>query len=71
MIFRTYPKPKGLFASLERLTGGLDASLALFGRIQALMDLPALQALQQEVSSLPQGGPGGAVRLQAGPLPRP
>jgi protease-4 len=71
MVFRTYPKPKGLFATLERLTGGLDASLALFGRIQALMNLPALQALEQGAASLPQGGPAGAVRLQAGPLPRP
>ena len=71
MVFRTYPKPRGLFASLERFTGGLDASLSLFGRVESLMNLPALQALQQGVSSLPQGGAGSGVRLQSGPLPRP
>jgi protease IV len=71
VVFRTFPKPTGLFAALERYTGGLDASLALFGRIESLMNLPALQALQEGVSSLPQGGPGSGVSLKAGPLPRP
>lgn len=71
IAFRTYPRPKGLLASLERFTGGLDASVSLLGRIQALLNLPALQAVQQGVASMPQGGADSGLRLQAGALPRP
>ena len=70
MIFRTYPRPAGFWGSLTRLSGGLDASLHLFGRIESLMNLPAAQVLQEGLTSLPQGGPGSGVSLQAGPLPR-
>ena len=70
MVFRTYPRPTGLWGSLARLSGGLDASLNLFGRIETLLNLPAAQVLQEGIKSLPQGGPGSGVSLQAGPLPR-
>jgi protease-4 len=71
MAFRTYPRPTGLWGSLERLSGGLDASVHLFGRIEALMNLPGVQALETGVTSMPQGGAGSGVRLEAGPLPKP
>ena len=69
MSFRTYPRPTGFWGRLESLSGGLDASIGLFGRIESLMNLPAAQALQQGLSSLPP--PGSGVSLQAGNLPRP
>ena len=71
MTFRVYPRRTGLLARLGMLSDGLDASLGLFGRIESLLNLPALQALLGEVSSLPQGGPGGSLQLRATHLPRP
>lgn len=71
MVFRVYPRPTGLLARLGALSGGLDASLALFGRIESLLNFPALQAVLGGVSELPQGGPGGSLQLRASHLPRP
>ena len=71
MTFRIYPRRTGLLARLGMLSDGLDASLGLFGRIESLLNLPALQALLGEVSSLPQGGPGSSLQLRATHLPRP
>jgi protease-4 len=71
MVFRVYPRPTGLLARLGALSGGLDASLALFGRIESLLNLPALQAVLSGVSELPQGGPGSSLQLRASHLPRP
>jgi len=71
MTFRVYPRPTGLWARLEQLSGGMDASLGTFGRIESLLNLPAIQALLGEVSSLPQGGPGGTMQLKAAHVPRP
>jgi protease-4 len=71
MVFRVYPRPTGLLARLGALSGGLDASLALFGRIESLLNLPALQAVLGGVSELPQGGPGSSLQLRASHLPRP
>jgi protease-4 len=71
MVFKTYPKPTGLWARLSGAMGGFEASLGLFGRIESLMNLPALQALLEGVSSLPQGGPGGGVQMRATHLPQP
>ena len=71
MTFRVYPRRTGLLARLGMLSDGLDASLGLFGRIESLLNLPALQALLGEVSSLPQGGPGSSLQLRAMHLPRP
>jgi protease-4 len=71
MVFRIYPRRTGLLARLGALSGGLDASLAMSGRIESLLNLPVLQALLGEVSSLPQGGPGSSLQLRATHLPRP
>jgi protease-4 len=71
MVFKIYPKPTGLLGRLSGAFGGLEASLGIFGRIESLLNLPALQTLLQGVSSLPQGGPGGAVQLRATHLPQP
>ena len=71
MTFRVYPRRRGFLARLGTLSDGLDASLTLFGRIESLLNLPALQALLGQVSELPQGGPGGALQLRAAHLPRP
>jgi len=71
MVFRVYPRPTGLLARLGALSDGLEASLGLMGRIESILNLPALQALIGQVSSLPQGGPGSTLQLKAANLPRP
>ena len=71
MVFRIYPRPSGILARLEALSGGLDASLGVLGRIESVLNLPALQAVLGQVSALPQGGPGGTIQLKAANLPRP
>jgi protease-4 len=71
MIFRVYPRPTGLLARLGALSDGWEASLGLMGRIESILNLPALQALIGQVSSLPQGGPGSTMQLKAVNLPRP
>ena len=71
MAFMVYPAPTGLLQGLSRLAGGVNASWTVLGRVEALMNLPALQALSQGAESLPPAGPGGAMQLKAGQLPRP
>jgi len=71
MAFKIYPRPNGLVQSLSQWLGGMDASLVILGRVQALLNLPALQALEQGAESLPSAAPGGAVQLKAAQLPRP
>jgi protease-4 len=71
MVFKVYPKPTGLLGRLFGTFGGLEASLGLFGRIESLLNLPALQAVLEGVSSLPPSGPGGALQLRATHIPRP
>jgi protease-4 len=71
MIFRVYPRPTGLLARLGTLSGGLNASLGVLGRIEALLNLPALQAVVGQVQELPTGAPGETLQLKASPLPRP
>jgi protease IV len=71
MAFRIYPRPSGILARLASLSGGLDASIGVMGRIESLLNLPVLQAVLGQVSSLPQGGPGGSLQLKAAHLPQP
>ena len=69
MVFRVYPRPTGILGRLGALSGGLDASLGVLGRIESLLNLPALQAVLGQVSSLPQGGPGASGAAGAAHLP--
>jgi len=71
MVFRIYPRPTGLLGKLSALSGGLDASLGLFGRIESLLNLPAAQVMLQGVADLPGQTPGGTLQLKAANLPRP
>jgi protease-4 len=71
MIFRIYPRPTGLLGKLQEMSGGLDASLGVLGRVESVLDLPPLRAILSQASSLPSGGPGEAIQLRAGNLPRP
>jgi protease-4 len=71
MVFRIYPKPKGLLAKLSSLSGGLEASLGLFGRIESLLNLPIAQALMAGAAEVPGQTPGGMLQLKAAHLPRP
>ena len=71
MVFRVYPRPTGILARLGALSGGLEASLGVLGRVESLLNLPVLQGVLGEVSSLPQGGPGSTLQLKATHLPQP
>jgi len=71
MNFRIYPRPTGLLGRLQEMSGGLDASVGVLGRVESLLDLPPLRAILSQASSLPSGGPGEAIQLRAGNLPRP
>ena len=71
MQFRVYPRPVGLLSRLGVLSNDMDAGLGILGRIESLLSLPALQGLMNQVSSLPQGGPGGTIQLRAANLPQP
>ncbi|HUE65505.1 MAG TPA: signal peptide peptidase SppA [Rhizomicrobium sp.] len=71
MIFRIYPRPTGILGRLEEMSGGLDASLGMLGRVESLLDLPPLRAILTQASSMPAGGPGETIQLKAGNLPRP
>lgn len=71
MVFKTYPRPTGLLQSLSQWLGGMDASWSILGRIESLMNLPALQAVIQGAESLPSGAPGSAIQLRVPQVPRP
>lgn len=71
MVFRIYPRPTGLLGRLSNLSGGLDASLGLLGRIESLLNLPVAQAVLAGAADLPDGTPGSAIQLKAAHLPRP
>jgi protease-4 len=71
MVFKVYPRPTGFLQGLSRLAGGLDASWSILGRVEALLNLPGVQALETGAESLPSGAPGSALQLRAGQLPRP
>ena len=71
MAFKIYPRRTGLLGSLSRLMGGLDASFGLLGRIESLLNLPALQVLLGGISDLPAGDSGGGISLKAVGLPKP
>jgi protease-4 len=71
MVFRIYPRPTGLLGKLSALSGGLDASLGVFGRIESLLNLPAAQAMLEGVADLPGQTPGSTIQLKAAHLPRP
>lgn len=71
MTFSIYPRPAGLLSRLGVLSNGLEASLGVVGRVESLLNLPALQAILGQVSSLPDGSPGSALQLKAAHLPRP
>jgi protease-4 len=71
MVFSVYPRPTGLLGRLGALSGGLEASLAMMGRVESILNLPALQAVLGPVAELPDGSPGSAIRLKAAHLPRP
>jgi len=71
MVFKTYPRRTGVLGSLSRLMGDMDASLGLLGRIESLLNMPALQALLGGISDLPAGGAQGGISLKAAQLPEP
>jgi protease IV len=66
MTFRVYPRPRGLLQGLSDIWNGADVELGALSRVQALLDLPAMQAVVREMSALPRGG----VELRSTNLPK-
>jgi len=71
ITFSIYPRPTSLLGRLGALSGGLEASLGVLGRIESLLNLPALRTVLGEVGDLPQGSSGSVLQLKAPHLPRP
>ncbi|HKY17392.1 MAG TPA: signal peptide peptidase SppA [Rhizomicrobium sp.] len=71
MQFRVYPRPLGLLSRLGVLSNDMDTGLGVLGRIESLLSLPTLRGFMSQISSLPQGGPGGTIQLRAANLPQP
>ena len=66
MTFRIYPRRKGLLEGLDAFFNGADADLGTLTRLQAVLNLPAVQAVLGEMSQLPRGG----VEMRATNLPK-
>ncbi|HEX4273179.1 MAG TPA: signal peptide peptidase SppA [Rhizomicrobium sp.] len=71
MTFQVYPRRTGLLGRLEQMSGGLDASLGVLGRVESVLDLPPVRAILSQAGGMPAGGPGETIQLRAGNLPRP
>ncbi|MCP5410584.1 MAG: signal peptide peptidase SppA [Alphaproteobacteria bacterium] len=71
MVFKVYPAPTGVLGSLRRMTGGLEGGLGALQRIESILDLPAIQALEGGISELPGTRGRAPVELRAAHLPRP
>lgn len=71
LSFRVYPRPTGLLARLGVLSNDTDVGLAALSRLESVLNLPVLQGVLGQVSSLPQGVPGSSLQLKATQLPRP
>jgi len=71
MTFRVYPRPKSLLTRLGVWSNDLDASMGTLRRVESLLEIPALQGVLAQFSSLPQGGSGNMLQLKATHLPRP
>jgi protease-4 len=66
VIFKLFPRHKGVLEGLQTFFMGGGESLASVGHIDSILRLPAVQAVLGQVQSLPRGG----VELRAVNLPR-
>jgi protease-4 len=66
MRFRVYPRRKGLLEGLGDFFNGADADLGTLTRLEAVLNLPAVQAVLGEMARLPRGG----VEMRATNLPK-
>ncbi len=55
LVFKIYPRRRGLIEGLTNLMGGADVGLRLVGSLQTLMDLPGIQGVLRAVSEAPRG----------------
>ena len=70
MVFKVYPAPKSLFDSLRRVAGRLDASLGLMRRVEVILNLPGIRALESGVTALPGTQGRAPVEMRAAPIPQ-
>jgi protease-4 len=66
MSFRVYPRKKGWLEGLSEFFNGADADMGALTRVEALLNLPLVQAVTEEMARLPRGG----VEMRATNLPR-
>lgn len=70
MVFKVYPAPTGLLDSLRRVAGRMDAGLGLLRRVELILDLPGVRALETGAAALPGGAGRAPVEMRAAPVPR-
>jgi protease-4 len=71
MVFKVYPAPSGILGNLRRLLGGMDAGVGVLRRVESLLNLPAVRAMEGGISDLPGGRGRGLLEVRATHLPRP
>jgi protease-4 len=71
MVFKIYPAPTGILRGLRRILGGMDAGLGVLRRVESLLNLPAVQALEGGISDLPGVQGRAPIEMRATHLPRP
>jgi protease-4 len=71
MVFKVYPAPTGVLGGLRRMVSGMDAGLGVLQRVESLLGLPAVQALESQISELPGTQGRAPIELRATHLPRP
>jgi protease-4 len=71
MVFKVYPAPTGILRGLRRMLNGMDGGLGVLRRVESLLDLPAVQALEGGLADLPGTGGRAPIEMRATHLPRP
>jgi protease-4 len=71
MVFKVYPAPTGVLGGLRRVMDGMDAGVGVLQRVESLLNLPGITALETEISALPGTQGRAPVEMRAVHLPRP
>jgi protease-4 len=68
MEFRVYPRPSGFLGSVRRMLTGVGVGLGVLRRVEVLLSLPAIRAVEGQVTALPGTSGRAPVEMRAAPL---
>lgn len=71
VVLKVYPAPTGVLGSIRRMLNGMDAGLSVVQRVESLLGLPAIEALESQTSELSAVQGRSHIELRATHLPRP